>query len=430
MTNANKNPQPDRGKPTVAAAIFALAAILSASVMVWSGWQLYHGESFAPAVKATGQRCDWVVLLDAPAELGPALDALQTHAAAALPAEVTRLLAAATPFAQNTRAPGLAVDEPWTLCGWDRDAVLTLPNRPQTPDAAHTAQTWSQQLAALAGDATATRLDVTPELLRLAFAPASHDPERLLARALPDQPASHLGVALPYRAALERVGGGTAHLFVARAAAVRLLRGLTREAWLDEGIANVQWLGVGLRRDADRVRLHVHAGIDQHGAIWLKEIADVAAVDDATGWIAADATAAAIVRLPAALRAKLAGQYGPTSPLLAQSLAALNAAPTLVWQRAPDGAESAVWTADVPPPAGLPTALVHGWRVVATTPAMLVQTQAVLGGKLPGQAAVADHDRQRLLTSTQGWFDGPMQVDWVWSDLGVAFEAAWRLASR
>ena len=178
------------------------------------------------------------------------------------------------------------------------------------------------------------------------------------------------------------------------------------------------------------MRLHVHAGIDQHGAIWLKGTADVAAVDDATGWIAADATAAAIVRLPAALRAKLAGQYGPTSPLLAQSLAALNAAPTLVWQRAPDGAESAVWTADVPPPAGLPTALVHGWRVVATTPAMLVQTQAVLGGKLPGQAAVADHDRQRLLTSTQGWFDGPMQVDWVWSDLGVAFEAAWRLASR
>ncbi len=429
MATDNLAPAPGRGKPTVAAAIFALAFLLSASMMLWSGWQLYHGERFATAVKATGQRCDWVLLVDTPAELAPALEALQTQAGAALPAEVTQLLAAATPFTHAVGTQGLAADEPWTVCGWDADTVLTMPNRPQSLAAAQAAQAWSRQLATLAGDATATSLAVTPELLRLAVAPVSHAPTALLARALPSQPAAHLGVDVAYRAAVERVGGGAAHVFLAQAAARRLLQRWLTAPWQADGIATVQWLGIGLRRDDDRLRLHAHVGIDQHGAIWLREVADVAAVDDVTPWIGADATAAAVVRMPAALRRKLAGQYGPNSPLLAQALAHPGAdrAPTLVWQRAPDGGESAVWTGDVPPLANLPTVVVHGWRVVATSPAMLVHTQAVLEGKLPGQDKIADRDRQRLLANTQGWFDGGLQVDWVWSDMGVAAEAAWKL---
>ena len=432
-----KTPPADlgRGKPTVAAAIFIIAFLLSATMMIWSGWQLYHGEKLPAAVAATGQACEWVVLLDTPGELAVALDALATHAGRQLPEGATATLAAARPFFESMRTQGPVTDQPYVLCGFGREAVLTMPNRLENSRAADEAKQWSKLLAKLAGDPSATALDVTPNLLRLAFAPSSHDTTKLLQRAAPSGPAAHLGVDVDYRAAVERVGGGAAHFYLPKSPAQRLLQTLSSAPWLAEGIATVQWLGLGLRRDDDRIRVHAHVGMDQHGAIWLKEVADVAALDDATGWIAADATAAAIVRLPANLRAKVAGRYGPRSPLLAQALAQAGAdkAQTLVWQRAPDGSESVLWTADVPPLPDLPTVLAHtsaltqACRVTATTPAMLARTQAVLEGTQPSQGKVADRDRQRLLTNTQGWFDGPLQIDWVWTDMGLAAEAAWHL---
>lgn len=428
MAAEKQIPEPGRGKPTIAAVIFALAFVVSASMMLWSGWQLYRGERLPVAVTATGQACEWVALIDAPGELAATLDAFETHARALLPSDVTATLALAAPFIHSISAQGLVADQPYAICGWGRDAVLAMPNRPASPNAEREALAWAARLAALAGDPTTTAVTVTPELLRLAFAPTSHDTAGLLQRAAPVRADAHVGTDVAYRAAVERTGGGAAHLYLPQGTAARLLHGLVGDSWLTEGIPTVTWLGLGLRRDDDQVRLHAHVGIDQHGAIWLKEVADVAALDDATGWIAADATAAAIVRLPPVLRRKVAGEYGPRSPLLAQSMAQTGTekAQTLVWQRAQDGAESIVWTADVPALPGLPNALVQGRRVVATTPAMLAQTEAVLDGQQPGQDKVADRDRRRLLTNTQGWFEGPLQIDWVWTDMGVAAEAAWR----
>ncbi len=419
MSSDQQNPAPGRGKPTVAAAIFVVAFVLSASLMLWSGWQLYHGEQLPVAVTATGQACDWVVLIDAPNELAAAWDALATRAPGLLPNEVTATLADAAPWVQAISKQGVVNGQPDVICGWGRDAVLTMPHQQ--------AKAWSEWLATRQGDPRVTALAATPGLLRLAVASTSHDTGGLLQRAAPATANAHLGTDLAYRAAIERTGGGAAHLFLPQATAARLLHAWLGESWLAEGIPTVQWLGLGLRRDTDRLRLHAHLGIDQHGAIWLKGVADVAALDDATGWIAANAQAAAIVRMPAELRHKVAGHYGPPSALLTQALAqtGTNKAQTLVWQRANQGGESVIWTADVPALPDLPSALVHGWRVVATTPAVLAQTQAVLEGAQPDQGKTADRDRQRLLTTTQGWFDGALQVDWVWTDLGVAVEAAW-----
>lgn len=415
-------PPPGRGKPTTAAALFLLMFLLSATMMVWSGWQLWHGEQLPPALTQTGTRCSWVAQVDTPAEALAAWQALEGKSE--LPAEVTTVVHVVGPLLRGLVEAGLKSDQPWIVCGAPNGWVITLAAEPgQAAKLAALQSTW---VPLLPGAPNPTQSAVVEEhgVVRLSVA-LTGTADELLAVARPEigKTDAHLGTYEPFRAAVERVGGGSVHLFVAGPLLQRWAASTVTD---HQARADLQWLGLGLRQDDDRLRLHAQVGVGQRGAAWLKEVADVSALDDVGGWIAADAQAAAVVRLPAKTRARLAGHYGPHAQLWTQALghAAGGKAQTLVWQQTPEG-EAALWTGEVEAPPGVPHALIRGMTLVASTPSMLARTREVLGGQRPSQASGIDRDRSRLWTHTQGWFAGPLQADWVWTDTGLAAEMAW-----
>ncbi len=457
MVEDKKSPGTGRGKPTLVAVILATAFVGSATMMLWSGWQLYRGETMPPALTGTGTACAWVLLVDEPARAAEAWSVLQTRD---LPPETTATLAALTPLWQASAKAGVDRTQAWTLCGLPGGAVLTMPAGPRQAEAA---QVLVAQLAVAAGESVAAlpwrhgagawqhqtnvdlwQSDASPQnaaaieksgtIVRVAWSQAGTDPLDLLKRATPSagttaKPGStSLATDQAFRAASERVGAGQVHLFLPAATARQWLGTLTSMKWWQNGIDQAQWLGVMLRLDDDRLRVHGHIGGDESGGAWLKEAFDVQTLDDAAGWIAGDARAAAIVRLPAKTRQQLSPWYGPPSQLFA----ALLTTPVadlpdneLIWQQFADGKEVAMWRGTTKGPSGWQRAQASGWTLVGSDVAAIARVKAVLAGQAPTVADQADRDRRRLLTHTQGWFRGPLQVDWVWTDTGLAAEAAW-----
>ena len=418
-----------RGKPTTAAVMFLVMFLASASMMVWSGLQLYHGEQLPATQTQSGIACDWVVQISAPADADRAWAELAQKTE--LPADVTPILATLRPVVHGLAQSAINTSQPWMVCAAPDGWVLTVGAGPG--EKARTEAAVRSVIGALPGMGTLTpeRLAVVEEngVVRVAVSRTTPAQTLLpLARPVLGQKDGDLGTFEPFRAAVERVGAGAMHLFVPAATAQRWAK-----PWLSdvEALGDIQWFGLGLRLDSDRLRLHGQVGVGQRGAAWLKGLVDVAALDDVGAWIAADADAGAVVRVPPKTRHLWAAHYGPASTWLPQLMAqpGTDAAKTLVWQRKGD-AEAGVWTADVPAMPGLHSELVEGKRVVATRPEMLTHVRDVIRAAQPSQEKSGDRDRTRLWTHTQGWFAGPVQVDWVWTDAGLAGEIAWLTQAR
>ena len=436
MATTTPAPAAGRGKTSIAAGIFAVAFILSASLMVWSGWQLYHGEHMPTALMATGTQCDWVLLIDDPQQAPQTWQAL--HDQTDLPAAATPLWQALQPLMVAAPKTALNRHEAWVLCGLAGGAVLTVTNGPQQPEAAE------QLVTLLAAEPTATgalipwqhgTVVASTQVVRIAFSQAGADSQAMLSRSTPQGGplAPNLATDLPFRASTERVGDAALHFYLPTASAQRWLKTLTPSLWWHRGMEVVQWLGVMVRLGEGHLRVHAHLGGDEQMGAWLKPAFDVPAMEDAAPWLAQTAQAAAIVRIPAKTRPQLAAWYGPDAPLLRQVLAQSAAdlpVDTLIWQRFANGEEAAMWQGNASGPKDLRHAQEGAWTLLATSDAALTSARDVLQGKAPSLAKIDDRDRQRLLATTQGWFIGKQQVDWIWTDAGVAAEVAWQLPSQ
>jgi hypothetical protein len=430
----SKTPPVDvgRGKPGVAAAIFIVAFVLSATMMIWSGWQLYHGEKLPLALTETGTQCQWVLLVDDPAKAPAAWEALR-HVD--LPAAATPLWQALQPLFVDAGRTHLDAKQAWVLCGQPDGAVLTVANGPQQPEAArelvHLLAVEPRQPNALVAWQDGAVVE-DGKVLRVVFAKSEVDAQALIERAKPHGPpeTASLAVDLPFRASTERVGDAPLHLYLPQATARAWLKTLLPLAWWQGGIDVVQWLGVMVRQDDQKLRVHAHLGGDEQMGAWLKPNFDVSALDDAAPWIAASASAAAIVRMPAATRPQLAGWYGPSTPLFQAVLQTPPAdlpAATLIWQQFADHSEAALWRGTAQGPKAWQHLATGDWTVVGTDDAAIGRVRDALNG---ASSQTDDRDRRRLLDSTQGWFTAHVQVDWVWTDSGLAAEAAWQLLPK
>ncbi len=432
MTELKQPAATGRGKPSLAAGIFAVAFIFSASLMIWSGWQLYHGESLPVVLTATETQCQWVMLLDEPAMLKSTLAELEGQAAD-LPTGVTRYLAELRPLCDAAESQRFETTQAWTLCGLPDGAVLTVPNAAGQQEVAQTlARHWAElpeSPTPLIAWQHAT-VHVDGPVVRVVFALPGGNPEAILARARPQSVAANLAADTQFRASTERVGNAPVHLYLPAATAQAWLKTLAPSPWWTGGIDVVQWLGVMARVGEGHLRVHAHLGGDEQMGAWLKPVFDVATLDEVGEAVAQNAKAAAVVRIPAKTRGELANWYGPQAPLFR---ALLRATPTelpdgtLVWQQFADGGEAALWHGTSQGPSAVQRAQVGEWTIVGTNASAVAAVREVLGRPSTSLAETDDRDRRRLLTSTQGWFRGALQVDWVWTDSGVAGEVAWQL---
>jgi hypothetical protein len=474
---APTQPGPSTAKPTVAAGIFAAMFLVSATVMVWSGYVLLHGEDAEAVYKGLPAECAWVVLVDEPAHAAETWDALARSSQ--LPAGMTQVAAdQRNLWRALAETPGLDAGKPWALCGrpggvvaalvargqggtapgqaWlDRLQAHAWPVAAQAPDLLSDSAAWALGLRTPATDrkpGQALRRD--GDLIRVAwtFGP---DAEGLLTRAVEDAKRHPLQKNESVRAAFERVGGGRLHMYLTptlvQAAGARL--GATTQ--VRQGLATASWFAAVLREDRQVVRVHAQLGAGQHGAAWLKERFDTTTLLDAAPLVDAHARLVALLRfapkiLP--LQAEIPGVAALDAVVQAHvahslaSLAEVSTGQALVQVLpGPEVEHAPPWLVHVQVPAGvtIPPGLLDPrvasqrageFLVLARDQALAKAGAELVQGK---RKSLRDHglseDQKRMLADTQGLllmpgmtlgpWQGPLQVEWLWLDTGLVAEA-------
>lgn len=429
MESQAPTPQPGRGKPTVAAGVFLLAFLASATMMVWTGLQLWRGEVLPVTWQATPAGCQWVMSVEQPRQW--------RQMARALP-DLARVgndfwLPAPQEWKTVTLLEGLDADSPWTVCGLAGGVVVTAV-APQAPPP-QAAQTFAERTG------TAVAFAHSGTVLRAAFPDAGHTGAALLTAAAALSQQANLGADGGFRTAAERVGAGDFVLYWPAPLARERLRAVVTDPFWRDGIDNVTWLALAFGRGAVR-HAHLHVGVAEAGAAWLKAHLDLAEQIDVAPVIDATAVTWTVARLanPALAHVPLAPTATTGADLLARVLepppsAALG---TLVIQTLPASAATTwlAWTGPALPPPGMQTLRHAGWQVAAAGAGELAIAGALLRGERPSQAQVSHPpDGRRLLTRTQGNWDlshcgdpspagGGMRLDWTWGDTGLAAELA------
>ena len=444
-------------KTAVVAGVLLAFALVSGAAMLWSGWLLLRGERLPYPWTRLPKECAWVAQADEPDQ---GVQAWQAVAGLAQVPPAWRQFGAdeAARWRGLTNRPDLDATQAWGLCA--RAAGPELSVAPAAP-------TTASQRAAFAAD-----LHLAP-YLRWATGPLPWDPAAV---ALPD-PATRAPPATGerlehdalFREAMERTGGGQAHVYVGQQALGQWASRLP-----DPVVRNFLQLGtfaaVALRVDAEHVVWHAHIGTGQRGAVYLKQHLDPVHELDAATLIDPAAPVRGVARFhPGALEA-LRTRH-PLLGLLDRWMAAhalANLAPFLTgqvaWQqfgtRAEDGVALTLqlaphtaappWQAACATPAagampaaaaGLACRAGAGYLVVASSAAAAARAAAVAGGRIPSLRAVGGlgADLERLMAQTQGlrlqpgarvevpglgqWV-GPFQVEAIWIDSGLAAEIA------
>jgi len=407
----------------IAAGLLGAAALLSATLAVWAGAQLLRGEKTDAVFGALPDGCDWVLLADDPAGLAHVLG--DASRLGQLPAAIRALAAGQrTLWLAATLVPDLDATQPWAICGQPAGAVLA-----------------------------AARRDGGVE--RFAWTAPGGDPVKLLARARVQGRQPSLAQNLPFRTALERVGGGQAHLFVDG----RLLRDhRILPTIVRDGARHALWLGAALRWEGQEAKVHLHVGTGPSGATWLKAHLDPVGTLDAAPLFDAHATAGGVVRIhPGAWLARTEA-FTPVDKLLRASLGiglrelAPLASGHVVWQvLAPDRDAAPAWLvlielsqpSQLRLPAENPDGTQLAWRrtgrfLVLAATADLAQRGADLSARTQALAAT-DPQLLRMMSDTQGFFlnahtslpigppplgllQGSLRCEALWLDTGFVAE--------
>lgn len=463
-------------KPTVAAGLFAAMFVLSATVMVWSGYVLLHGEQTDAVYQALPAQCEWLLLADQPSHVHTAWLALGS------PARVPRSLVLvakdqADLWTSLAATPGLDPSQPWAVCGrpdgivaavmaksadgvapgqafFDRlqAHAAVLPSEVQAVLPATDLLGWSLGLHRGATDPKPTvALRRDGQILRVAWS-LQQPAEVVLSRAVQEARTHPLQKNETVRGAFERVGGGQLHLYLTPERVRTLGQHLGANPALSQGLALATWGAAVLRQDEDTVRLHAQVGTGPHGAVWLKERFDTTTLLDAAPLVAPEAQLAAVVRVsPGVLPAQT---DLPGVPALdawlkdhgASSLASLASVSTgqAVLQVLRDPNPATAWLllvqlrANVAVPADLLDPRVASQRVgdllvMAQRPDLLRLGVQLAQGKHPSlRDRTLTGDTKRLLADTQGLmlrgdvavgeWRGPLQLEWLWLDTGLVAE--------
>lgn len=507
------NPPPPAPTPTrssLAAALFAVMFVVSATIAIFSAWLLLHGEQTDAVLEALPADCMAVILIDEPAAVARAWQT--TAGLANLPAMATATAHEQAVLWQSLiAAPGVDLTRPWALCLRPEGVVAAVVAAPGGTQMSGTVagtlvgdttpgQVWLERMALQpvplrtwgldlpwppAGQGMwlpepirqvqgqpadhvgrAVRLDAadraraavqrTGDVLQIAWVAQGGDARALLDRAIADIHKKPLKENEPFRAAVERVGGGQMHLYLAPALVRQAGERLGVHAEIAEGLATVEWAAFALRQEQQDVRVHAQLGTGQRGAVWLKERLDTQTTLDAKPLVDATAIAVGVVRfqpqnlpmhkgLPgvAALEAWVTGHTDVTLPALAELSTG-----QAVWQvlPGPEVAGEPPWLVLVPLQAeNKAAAAVRAGQIVRKAGQRLVNDHLVLArddglaqigadlatGKRPAMPKLS-MDRKRLLTDTQGLIlqngahfgalRGPLQLEWLWLDTGLVAE--------
>ncbi len=461
-------PAPPPGLPTqkttLAAAIFLVMFVVSATVALWTGYLLLHGEEAEQVFAALPAHCDWVVLADHPDEVAQAWDAVA--AARQLPESVTTTAHEQAALWRDLAAtPGLDPKQAWALCGRAEGKVAALAatggtatqpgqvwlerlQRHQSPGPQAGAWTEDQGRAVFTDPAGRVLAAVQRDgdLVRAAWASPGHDANTMLTAVIAEAKRNPLQKNEIVRGAFERVGGGQLHLYVAPEFARTALKDLKLSEELRAGLELATWFAVVLRHDEDGVRAHAQVGTGPRGAVWLKERLDPAGPAlDAAPLLPADTQAAVVVRvnpkrlpltdLPgvAWLDDMLKQQQG----IGLEALGAVSTGQAIFLQRG----ETQQWSAVLQVRAGQgatnlgqePKALEGDQILWSSDPAGLQSLRSTIAAKLPALGGLT-RDQKRLLADTQGVFlkkgaslgplRGPLQIEWLWLDTGLVAEVA------
>ena len=467
-------------RPTLAALFFALMFLVSASVAIYSGWLLFRGEVGEEVFTALPGACTWVVLVDEPDAVAGALQVAATLPQLAPEVQAFAKTNAAS-WARLAAVPGLDATAPWAVCGRgpgfpsiDGAVAAVMATGIGAEAGPRLAAALGLEHAAAAGssawirdgerlllrDATgrvamAARQD--GKVLRLSWAAAPADAGALLDAAVAQARTEPLQKAAGFREAVERVGGGQVHVWLAKPTAGAAAKALGAPAGLDEGLQHLTWAAAVLRHERGMLKLHAHLGTDdQRGAVWLKQQLDVSGAFDAGTVLDSDAQAFGTVRLPPQRWRDLA-MVAPQAAAVAEALAAVGATTAgltghVAWQ-ATVGTDMENWrvvaalqpAATVRLPEGAAQAspalaVTAGKLVAASDPAELQRGLELLAGK--GQTlreADPPAGLGRLLDTTQGvvlrgkasaWgripgvAQGPVQAEWLWLETGLVAELA------
>lgn len=252
----------------------------------------------------------------------------------------------------------------------------------------------------------------------------------------------------PFRAALERTGGGDVHTFERGRQLTAALR--VAPGWSGAAEA-VEWRGAALRVENSKLIVHEHLGGGQRLAAWLKQHFDMPTEFDATAILPADGLKGwgvdryphlqaveldlTDVSLPAR-RAAMPSPTGATDKLWRATLAG-----PVAWFVAADGCKvfAAPLAANAHPEPTLPPAAqatspctngvrkwTNGW-LLAGSIAGVAQVERLLSGQDRSIAeAELDRDAKRMATATNGWRSGTGSglrvLEWTWVDTGVVVE--------
>lgn len=408
-----------------AAGLLGAMLLVSGSLAIWSARQLLRGDDSGAAYAALPASCRWVLVADDPAGLPLALGLV-----AELPQAGAEVRAMAARQASLWRAaaavPGLDDAQPWALCGQgDGSAVLA-----------------------------ARRKDGGVER----YAVGSRDGPALLAGSAAEAARANLNEYVPFRSALERVGGGQAHVYLDSKTLQETVAGLALPDLARDGSAHALWLGAVLRVEKGQIHLRTHVGTGPAGASWLKAHLDPVGVLDATPLIDPAAVAAGVLHFhPGAWMARhptLRGLDTRARDTLGAGLASLAPQLTghLIWQVLPAAADGALaWMAllqlspaaqgSLGEPAGERAGL--SWRragsFLALAPSRTLADRAAALVQHPTTAPEQQVERARILSENQGFFlrdpataprgtalpwtlRGPLACEWLWLDTGFVAE--------
>jgi hypothetical protein len=271
------------------------------------------------------------------------------------------------------------------------------------------------------------------------------------------------------REAGERVGGGVLHLFAAAAEVQRtapqwIARGGPQLAEWREGLSHFGWFSAVVRADRGRLAVNLHlsgsqlatsflkAHFDTHAELDGAEVLPAAAAErpqwgvlrsGPRGWAMLATIDPAAAQMPLHFPGERGAAFKAWEQLLAGPVAWTIRDGCLLAIAQLRATAPANLPADLPAPAAVagcpPTVRRRQGPLLLSGPADRVDAAVRwLQGPASGRLADADADRKRLLADTQGWrretaggsagyLQGPVQVEWVWVDTGLAAGVSWPL---
>ncbi|MSQ82419.1 MAG: hypothetical protein EXR77_05800 [Myxococcales bacterium] len=478
-------PQPAAARKTIVAASLLIAMFLfSGSLAVYSAWLLWRGEQFEPALSALPAGCDRVIFADKPIAAAAVAAALTTTG---LQWTVGGTMAHSAQALQGVQPAGSGSSwQQWAMCGQKGGWTGAL-QVPATTDvlATQAASAWAGAVAVglglpaidrwserhgrwvghTAGGLAVTVLRVHAQGAQAVWQPtdatAADDPVALdlrLDAVVAAVARRSLQKDEPFRAGLERAGGGDVHVFE-RAAAVRQLATAHWRAAVD----HIEWRSVALTRVGDRLTVHEHLGGGQHLANWCKQHFDVTAEFDASTVIPADSSIQrwGVDRYAhtTAVEMDLSSAAFATRRAALPSLSATSDRQWQHWLQGPVAwfdtggpcltliaplalaqADKTVLSADFAPaqPLGLcPAAhreIIRGHLVVGQPTAVEMVKRALTAPAGTLADGALDRDAKRLAQHTNGWRSpvaiGIQVLEWTWLDTGIVVERSVALGGK